>query len=147
MSHPQPQNGAPLSTRFWGVRGSVPTMEPDRRRFGGNTPCVEVKGAGDELLIFDAGTGIRALGRNIAMRPRQPSAIHIYFTHFHWDHIQGIPYFAPLFAADTRIIFHSAHAPGRLREILSRLMEAPYFPVAFEQLQGSMEFRQISAQA
>jgi phosphoribosyl 1,2-cyclic phosphodiesterase len=146
MPHPRPEIGAPLSTRFWGVRGSVPTMDPDRRRFGGNTPCVEVKGAGHELLIFDAGTGIRALGRNIAMRPQQPSAIHIFFTHFHWDHIQGIPYFAPLFAAHTRMIFHSVHAPKRLQEILSRLMQAPYFPISFEQLQGSMEFRQIPAQ-
>jgi len=146
MSQAEPNSGAPLSTRFWGVRGSVPTMGPDRQRFGGNTPCVEVSGAGDEVLIFDAGTGIRALGRDIAMRARQPRAIHIFFTHFHWDHIQGLPYFAPLFVADARMIFHSVHAPGRLREIISIMMQPPYFPVSFEQLEGSLEFRQISAQ-
>src|SRR5271156_3557848 len=116
MSDEKPENGAPLSTRFWGVRGSVPTMGPNRQRFGGNTPCIEVNSAGDEVLIFDAGTGIRALGRDIVSRATRPRAIHIFFTHFHWDHIQGIPYFAPLFAKDARMVFHSAHPPKRLRE-------------------------------
>src|SRR5271155_2620064 len=104
MPHEEPENGATLSPRFWGVRGSVPTSGAYCQRFGGSTPCVEVRGGGDEVLIFDAGTGIRALGNDIARRAKRPSAIHIFFTHFHWDHIQGIPYFAPLFAPDTRLI-------------------------------------------
>jgi len=147
MPYADLENGARLSTRFWGVRGSVPTMGKDRQRFGGNTPCVEVNAGGDEVVILDAGTGIRALGRDIALRAKQPRAIHIFFTHFHWDHIQGLPYFAPLFAADARIIFHSAHAPHHLQQVLSRLMLPPYFPLAFEQLEGSIEFRPISSQA
>lgn len=141
----------PFHLRFWGVRGSVATPSPGYLGIGGNTPCMQVvrnddaSGQSGELLIFDAGTGIRALGAEIATRPHAPAAIHIFFTHFHWDHLQGLPYFPPLFSPATHLVFHSAHPPERLRAVLAGQMETPYFPVLFDQIAATMEFRQIGA--
>src|SRR3954466_14858115 len=89
--------------RFWGTRGSIPTPGPHTVRYGGNTPCVEVRTDTDSLVILDAGTGIRELGRSLLERagtetgPSKPIAADIFLTHAHWDHIQGIPFFAPIF--------------------------------------------------
>jgi phosphoribosyl 1,2-cyclic phosphodiesterase len=141
----------PFHLRFRGVRGSVPTPSPGYLGIGGNTPCMQVvcnddtSGQPGELLIFDAGTGIRALGAEIAARPEAPAAIHIFFTHFHWDHLQGLPYFPPLFSPATHLVFHSAHPPEKLRAVLAGQMETPYFPVLFDQVAATMEFRQIGA--
>jgi len=132
--------------RFWGVRGSTPTPVAGNLGHGGNTPCVEIlQDDEDAVLILDAGSGIRALGAAIATRPRHPGAIHIFFTHFHWDHLQGLPFFAPLFAPESRIVFHSVHPPESLREILSRQMAAPFFPVNFHEVAAHLEFRQIAS--
>jgi phosphoribosyl 1,2-cyclic phosphodiesterase len=141
----------PFHLRFWGVRGSIPTPSPGFLGVGGNTPCMQVvcnfdaSGQSRELLIFDAGSGIRALGAQIAAWPQAPAAIHIFFTHFHWDHVQGLPYFSPLFSPVTHLVFHSAHPPERLRAVLAAQMEAPYFPICFDQVAATMEFRQIGA--
>jgi phosphoribosyl 1,2-cyclic phosphodiesterase len=132
--------------RFWGVRGSTPTPVARNLGYGGNTPCVEILRDDEEMvLILDAGTGIRALGAAIAARPRPPEAIHIFFTHFHWDHLQGLPFFAPLFAPHSRIVFHSVHPPQMLREILSRQMAVPFFPVNLNEVAAQLEFRQIAS--
>lgn len=141
----------PFHLRFWGVRGSIPTPSPRHLGVGGNTPCMQVvcnddaSGQSGGLLIFDAGTGIRALGAEIAARPQAPATIHIFLTHFHWDHLQGLPYFSPLFSPATHLVFHSAHPPERLRAVLAAQMETPYFPVFFDQTAATKEFRQIGA--
>ncbi len=87
-----------LRVRFWGTRGSIPTPGSNTVRYGGNTPCVEVRTEGGWLIILDAGTGIRELGRNLLERSNgAPIQGDIFLTHAHWDHIQGIPFFAPIF--------------------------------------------------
>jgi phosphoribosyl 1,2-cyclic phosphodiesterase len=135
-----------IGLRFWGVRGSTPTPVARNLGYGGNTACVEILQQDEDAVhILDAGSGIRALGAAIAARPQQPGAIHIFFTHFHWDHLQGLPFFAPLFAPHSRIVFHSVHPPQMLHEILSRQMAAPFFPVDFSGLAAQLEFRQIAS--
>lgn len=140
-SHP---HDATFALRFWGVRGSTPTPVARNLGYGGNTPCVSVQSSPDQLLIFDAGTGIRALGAELVQRPHPPSMLHLFFTHFHWDHLQGLPFFAPLYRQDTRLVLHSAHAPEELRSILARQMATPFFPVDFNVLPSHLEFRQIT---
>jgi phosphoribosyl 1,2-cyclic phosphodiesterase len=136
-----------LSLRFWGVRGSTPTPVARNLRYGGNTPCVSVKSNADQLLIFDAGTGIRALGAALVQQTEPPRTLHLFFTHFHWDHLQGLPFFAPLFRKDTRLILHSARPPAELRSILARQMSTPFFPVDFTTVPSELEFRQITTGA
>jgi phosphoribosyl 1,2-cyclic phosphodiesterase len=114
-----------LKIRFWGVRGSIPTPEPQNMRYGGNTSCVEIRGPQSEALILDAGTGIRSLGNS--MKGEAP--VHIFFTHFHWDHIQGLPFFAPLYNPKCPVVLYSTLFSGPLRETLEGQMSRPYFPV------------------
>jgi phosphoribosyl 1,2-cyclic phosphodiesterase len=130
---------------YWGVRGSIPTPGASYRHYGGNTTCLSVEGSAGEMLIIDAGSGIRLLGLELAARPQLPSMVHLFLTHFHWDHIQGLPYFVPLFRSDARIVLHSALAPAELRSVLARQMASPFFPVDFDQLASQMEFRQTGA--
>ena len=86
-----------LHLRFWGTRGSVPTPGARTVRYGGNTPCVEVRTGTGWLVILDAGTGIRELGRSLmSTAPPDGIAADIFLTHAHWDHIQGMPFFAPI---------------------------------------------------
>ncbi len=139
----QPRD-AGFSLRFWGVRGSTPTPVAGNLGYGGNTPCVSVENGADEVLIFDAGSGIRALGAEMMQRSKLPSVMHIFFTHFHWDHVQGLPFFAPLYREDMRVVFHSARGAEELRAILGRQMATPFFPVDLGALPSQMEFRQIA---
>ena len=123
-----------MQLRFWGVRGSAAVPGPETLEFGGNTSCVELEGAGD-AAFFDAGTGIRAAGLHVAA-----SRIHVFLTHLHWDHIQGIPFFAPLYDAGKHVTFY---APRPLRHALEGLMGAPYFPVEFGSLPAKVELVEL----
>ncbi len=87
-----------MHIRIWGVRGSIPTPRSQPSRYGGNTPCVELFDGGDDLLIMDAGSGIFPLGEDIIKREKQPRRVHIFLSHLHWDHIQGLPFFTPAFS-------------------------------------------------
>jgi len=132
-----------MEVRIWGARGSVPTPAAENLRVGGNTACVEVKVASGESFIFDAGTGIRNLGLAHAMHAQQQRDLHIFLTHFHWDHLQGLPFFTPLYSAENTITFHSACSAEHLRNVLSGQMTNPYFPVRFDLLAAKMNFEQI----
>jgi phosphoribosyl 1,2-cyclic phosphodiesterase len=113
----------PLDLTFWGVRGSIPTPVAENLGHGGNTACLTIRHAG-QLLIFDAGSGIRALGNTVTT-----AQAHLFLTHFHWDHIQGIPYFAPIYDPDFRLTIHSSVDPRDLEQILTAQMRPPYYPV------------------
>lgn len=140
MSAPSSQ----LCVKFWGVRGSTPTPQLENMEFGGNTPCVEVRLPGGEIFIFDAGTGARKLGQELLREARgEPLDVSIFFTHFHWDHIQGVPFFEPLYDARNRIRFLSHERTGPLRKILEGQMTRPYFPVNFEAATEGRIFHEV----
>lgn len=125
---------------FWGVRGSIAVPMQDHLRYGGNTPCVEVR-VGETVIIIDAGTGARKLGLHLEDEFAGASLeIKLLLTHFHWDHIQGLPFFSPLYSAANRVIFHSCNTPEKLKQVLVGEMSNPYFPVNFEYLAAKREF-------
>ena len=137
-----------LEIRFWGTRGSLPRPGPDTVRYGGNTPCVEVRGADGHLAILDAGTGIRALGNLLLAEGAPPVSADIYVTHAHWDHIQGLPFFAPLFRSGHAVrIWAAAELGGRVERALRAQMAPEVFPVPFEGMRAAVEFRAVSADA
>jgi phosphoribosyl 1,2-cyclic phosphodiesterase len=125
-----------FSVRFWGVRGSLATSGPDFAHVGGNTSCVEVR-LGNQLIILDAGTGLYRLG--LALPPRVEATILL--SHFHWDHIQGFPFFRPAYEPNSHI---KIYGPGRdateVEEALRRQMEPPHFPVPLASMEGRFEF-------
>ena len=117
--------------RFWGVRGSYPAPYPSHMGIGGNTPCVELR-LDDHLLVFDAGTGIIALGQQL-VRSQRRCHIHLFLTHFHWDHISGLPFFDPAFTEGFTLTIHGpADSEQQLASLLAEQMKAPYFPVETE---------------
>jgi phosphoribosyl 1,2-cyclic phosphodiesterase len=118
--------GFRLYVTFFGVRGSIPTPARENLGFGGNTACLEIRSGENDLMVIDAGTGARHLGR--VLSERGESDIHFWMTHFHWDHIQGLPFFAPLFSDRARVTFHAARPSEAVRDILEGQMRAPYFP-------------------
>lgn len=135
---------AQVRLKLWGVRGSIPTPQIDHLKFGGNTPCLEIRNSENECVIFDAGSGIRALGQ--ALEEEAAGAridVKVFLTHFHWDHIQGIPFFAPLYGTDNRVTFISGSSGRPLRETLEGQMSKPYFPIDFSQVAARREFHQM----
>ncbi|RJS24995.1 MBL fold metallo-hydrolase [Corallococcus sp. H22C18031201] len=133
----------PFEVRFWGVRGSIPAPGPATKRYGGNTPCVEVR-CGGELLIFDLGSGARALGDELGLKPLNAS---IFISHYHYDHLQGLPFFAPMFGPDNAItLFGSPRNGQSVKQILAGQMMPPYFPVTAEAVfRARVEYRDVVA--
>jgi len=135
-----------LTLTFWGTRGSIPSPGPSTVRYGGNTPCVEVRTGEGWLIILDAGTGIRELGRSLLEREDgTPIAGDIFLTHAHWDHIQGIPFFAPLFKKGNRFtIWGSKSLQTSIDRVVRDQMSPVVFPVAFEELQARIDFQELA---
>jgi len=127
--------------KFWGVRGSTPAPQPENMRYGGNTSCVEVR-VGDGLYIFDCGTGLRVLGRALQRECNgRPVAAHIFVSHFHWDHIQGLPFFGPLYDhPENRFQFHCSSRTRNLKQVFEEQMASPFFPVGRNQMQARQDF-------
>ena len=138
--------------RFWGTRGSIPTPGPHTVRYGGNTPCVEVRTDTDWLVILDAGTGIRELGRTLMTQAQEgnrpspgPIAADIFLTHAHWDHIQGIPFFAPIFQPGNHFtIWGSKTLETSIDRVIRDQMSPVVFPVTFEEVNARIDFREIA---
>ena len=133
-----------LGVKFWGVRGSTPTPEIDNMGYGGNTTCVEIQGPKGEQLIVDAGTGIRKLGVQLAEQKQPPQTVDLFLTHFHWDHIQGIPFFIPLLREGNLVRFHSFLPNAQIQERLASQMRDPFFTLAFDRLAACREFLQFN---
>ena len=134
---------APFTVRFWGVRGSIACPGPRTARYGGNTSSLEVR-CGEKLLLFDAGTGMRYLGR--ALDGVRVDA-DIYFTHTHFDHVCGLPFFGPLFQPQNRFRLWAGHLSGAmtLKRVLAEFMMSPLFPVPPEVFRSSIEYRDFHA--
>jgi phosphoribosyl 1,2-cyclic phosphodiesterase/ActR/RegA family two-component response regulator len=139
-------NGEAL-VRFWGVRGSIATPGPSTLKYGGNTSCVEVR-ADDQLIILDAGTGIRALGAKLAEEFKDtPLSMTLLISHTHWDHIQGFPFFSPAYNPNNRLrILGYEGAREGLLGALSSQMESPYFPVGWRQLPSYIQLQEVKQQ-
>jgi len=129
--------------KFWGTRGSIPTPGPGTLRYGGNTACVEVRAADGQLLILDCGTGLRQLGKSLAGDP-QPITADILLSHTHWDHIQGLPFFAPAFRKDNHFtLYATAGVNQRVVDVLSLPMDYMYFPLGLAELAASLSFKHV----
>jgi phosphoribosyl 1,2-cyclic phosphodiesterase len=121
-----------MKVRLWGVRGSTPAPERGNGRYGGNTACVELRLDNNTLFIFDCGSGLRALGKSLASEfAGRPIQAHVFLTHFHWDHLQGIPSFVPFYSKHNTFFFYSPLLPAaQLRRTIEGMMGSPHFPVA-----------------
>lgn len=137
--------GTGISVRFWGVRGTVPCPGQATLRYGGNTACVEMR-CGDQQLIFDAGSGLRQLGREMVRSGEQVDS-HLFFTHTHMDHVIGLPFFRPAYSAANRLQFWSGHLASqgrRLEEVLDQLMQPPFFPVPLDIMHACIGFHDFT---
>jgi phosphoribosyl 1,2-cyclic phosphodiesterase len=135
-----------LRLQFWGTRGSIPTPGRNTVRYGGNTPCVELRTSEGWLIILDAGTGIRELGRSLISRANgAPIAGDIFLTHAHWDHIQGIPFFGPIFQRGNHFTIWGAKAlQTDIARVVRDQMSPVVFPVSFEELDATINFSEIA---
>jgi phosphoribosyl 1,2-cyclic phosphodiesterase len=131
-----------LTVRFWGTRGSIPTPGRHTEKYGGNTTCVEVRHGGT-AVVLDAGSGIRQMGAAwVEESGGEPLHAHLLFTHLHWDHIQGFPFFAPAYRKGNAFtIYGEQRADGGIREQLSGQMHGAYFPVPLAAMQAELSFR------
>ncbi len=133
-----------MKVKFWGVRGSIPVPGPHTARIGGNTPCVEVHTADRELIILDAGTGIRALGLELGQTPNQRMIAVLLFSHTHWDHIQGLPFFSPARLRHNRMVIMGERRLGkRLEGVLAGQMSDVYLPFTLEDLHADLLIKEV----
>ena len=128
-----------FSIHFWGVRGSIPCPGPHTVRYGGNTPCIEMR-VGGKRLIFDGGTGLRVLGQSLMSH--LPLEAYMFFTHSHWDHIQGFPFFTPAFIKGNCFHIYGAVAPNgaTVQQRLNDQMLHPNFPVPLQIMGAQLKF-------
>jgi len=133
-----------MRIKFWGARGSIPVSGKNYNKYGGSTTCVEVRSKKDELVIVDAGSGIRLLGKELLKNSH--NRFHMLFTHSHWDHVLGFPFFAPIYNKKTQIrIMGCSFSSDPVREIIAKTMQPPGFPVKFEEISARFEFASVCA--
>jgi len=129
-----------MKITFWGTRGSIPSPGKDTVTYGGNTACVGVELKSKQIVILDAGTGIRKLGIKLA-KSGKPLKLYFLFSHSHWDHIQGIPFFLPLYnKANELFILNNAQIKKSILQIFKDMLKHPYFPLDFENIPAKVFF-------
>lgn len=125
--------------RCWGSRGSIPVSGKEYLKYGGDTTCIELRTKDDSIVIIDAGSGIRRLGNSLVKEGKKE--FNIIFTHAHWDHILGFPFFKPLYIKGTQInMLGSPLAQESIKQIISKTMQAPNFPVRFEDMKAEISY-------
>jgi phosphoribosyl 1,2-cyclic phosphodiesterase len=134
-----------MEITFWGVRGSYPVPGRDTVRYGGQTSCVEVRTAGGQVLVIDAGTGLRALGQKLAREARGVAGTHhILLSHVHWDHIQGLPFFEPAYVPGTRIhVYALLTAADELQQVIGGITRHEFFPMPLSAVPADFEFHEV----
>ncbi len=135
-----------MRARFWGVRGSIAAPGPRTARFGGNTPCVEIRAAG-QLIVVDAGTGIRELGVSLMKEAAgKPVVGTLFIGHSHWDHIQGFPFFTPLYVPSSKFSVYGVHGTTKsFVDVMAGQMHPTYFPVQLKDLGSKPSFIELHA--
>ena len=134
-----------MRVKFWGVRGSLPVPGRKTERYGGNTSCVEVRSESGTRVVVDAGTGIRKLGKElVAETEAGKSEVHLLISHTHWDHIQGLPFFSPLYQKGNRLCVYARKRDDlHLRAVFASQTDDPYFPIPFEEAKADIAFREL----
>lgn len=130
-----------MKVKFWGVRGSIASPGPNTVRYGGNTTCIEIRTDDNELFIIDAGTGIFPLSQTLLAE--MPLTANVLISHSHWDHIQGLPFFAPNFIPGNLLRLHGAFDPvsGKgVEQVMSVQLQYSYFPVREEEMKARIEY-------
>ena len=129
-----------MNIKCWGSRGSIPVSGREFQKYGGDTTCIEIRTRSDDLIIVDAGTGIRRLGNQLIGENRD--IYHFIFTHSHWDHLMGFPFFKPLYEKSSRIVMYRCPFPGKYVEtIVTKLMRPPLFPVRYSDLTATVTYQ------
>ena len=138
-------SASPVRIKFWGTRGSIAVPGDATLRYGGNTTCVTLR-ANDEIIVLDAGSGIRPLGIDLEKEfGTQPIKLSLLVTHAHWDHIQGLPFFKPAYDSKNEIsIFGFDETGATFRQILAEPMKSPFFPIAMRELSGKIEIKKLN---
>ena len=134
-----------MKFKFWGVRGSIPSPGPHTARYGGNTTCIEVRSDSGKLIILDGGTGIFALAQTLLRE--MPVSANIFITHSHWDHIQGLPFFIPLFIPGNSVRLHGAYDPvsgSGIEKVMAVQLQYSYFPVREAEMKARIEYETLS---
>jgi len=134
-----------MQFKFRGTRGSLSAPGPNTVRYGGNTTCIEIRSDNDDLIVLDAGTGIRELGLELA--EQMPVKCHLFVSHTHWDHIQGVPFFVPMFVPGNELIIYGPPDPltmTGIEAVLAKQMEYPHFPVRVAELQADISYETLA---
>jgi phosphoribosyl 1,2-cyclic phosphodiesterase len=133
-----------MQITFWGVRGSYPVPGAATVRYGGQTSCVEVRSERGDALIVDAGTGLRALGNKLFGEATEAQHYHVLLSHVHWDHIQGLPFFSPVYIPGTRVsIYALLTAADELHQVINGITRHEFFPMSLEAVPAQFEFHQV----
>ncbi|HOJ52180.1 MAG TPA: MBL fold metallo-hydrolase [Syntrophales bacterium] len=131
--------------RCWGARGSIPVSGPEYVKYGGDTPCVEVRTRNNDIIILDAGTGIRRLGNTLLTEGRYEYIM--FFTHAHWDHLIGFPFFKPIYTSRVKIgMYGCPAAQTGIKDMLSNVMIAPHFPVDYNEIHCQIQYHEACAE-